>query len=102
PAGYSSASYCLYNLNQKDIYPYVTVPTMVICGVDDKVTPVSESEYIHNHIPNSRISLIPKAGHLCFIEAPTEFRNNVMKFFMNNYRKGNIECPIINIIYLII
>src|SRR5699024_2634421 len=54
PAGYSSASYCLYNLNQKDIYPYVTVPTMVICGVDDKVTPVSESEYIHNHIPNSR------------------------------------------------
>jgi len=81
PSGYSSASYSLYNLNQKNIYPLITVPTMIICGEEDKITPVPESKYIYNHISNSELVTIPKAGHLCFLEAPKKFSDYVINFF---------------------
>lgn len=82
--GYASVSYSLYNLNQKDIYSNIKVPTMVVCGEDDKITPVPEAEYIHNNIPNSSFKLIPKTGHLCFVENPTTFSNYIIDFFIQN------------------
>src|SRR5699024_6141320 len=38
PSGYSSASYSLYNLNQKNIYTFITVPILIIFYVIDKLT----------------------------------------------------------------
>ncbi|PIC65812.1 alpha/beta hydrolase [Sporosarcina sp. P21c] len=83
PAGYISVSQSLFNLNQKDIYGEIDVPTLIICGEEDCVTPIPESEYIHKCIKNSEFVTIPKTGHLCYLEDPVSFNAHVIEFLSN-------------------
>jgi len=46
------------------------VPTLVLCGEEDVVTPPAESEALHRGIAGSRLVLIPRAGHLAALEQP--------------------------------
>ncbi|MFC7395159.1 alpha/beta fold hydrolase [Scopulibacillus cellulosilyticus] len=80
PAGYSSAAYSLYHVNQMKIYPLVNVPTLILCGELDEVTPVSESEMIHSLIPKSEFVTIPHTGHLCYLEDPDQFNYHIINF----------------------
>lgn len=47
-----------------------TVPTVVICGSDDAVTPMKLSEQIHAALPNSRLVRVGGAGHMIVWETP--------------------------------
>lgn len=80
PSGYRSVTYSLSNLNNMDLLPTISVPTLVICGEEDKVTPVSESEVFHQSIQGSRLEIIPNAGHLCYQEDPDTFNEKVINF----------------------
>lgn len=80
PIGFRSVAYSLYHLNQMDILPSISVPTLLICGELDKVTPVSESEVIHHTIKNSSFVTIPGTGHLCYQEDPLRFNIIVLDF----------------------
>lgn len=51
----------------------IDVPTLVLCGEEDVLTPPADSEALHAGISGSRLSLIEKAGHLSNIEAPDRF-----------------------------
>jgi pimeloyl-ACP methyl ester carboxylesterase len=51
----------------------IEIPTLVLCGEEDILTPPSDSVALHAAIPDSRLSLIEKAGHLSSIEAPDQF-----------------------------
>jgi pimeloyl-ACP methyl ester carboxylesterase len=51
----------------------IRVPTLVLCGTEDVLTPPADSEALHAGISGSRLSLIEKAGHLSSIEAPDQF-----------------------------
>ncbi|WP_428908013.1 alpha/beta fold hydrolase [Niallia sp. Krafla_26] len=80
-AGYRGVAYSLYHVNQMDILPRITVPTLIICGEEDRVTPVSESQVFHEKIPHSQMVTIPKTGHLCYQEDASTFNQHVMQFF---------------------
>jgi pimeloyl-ACP methyl ester carboxylesterase len=80
PAGYKSVANSLYHLNQMDEYPKVTVPTLVICGEEDLVTPVSESEIIVERLKDGRLKTITDAGHLSYLEKPKVFNRYVLDF----------------------
>lgn len=80
PPGYRSVSYSLSNLNQMDLLSSISVPTLVICGEVDKVTPVSEAEIFHQSIFGSKLEIIPSAGHLCYQEDPETFNEKVVNF----------------------
>ncbi len=41
----------------------IRTPALVLCGKDDVVTPPKYAEYMHKHIPQSKLVLIDKAGH---------------------------------------
>lgn len=58
----------------------VAVPTLVICGADDTVTPLQMSEQIARGIPGARLAVIPDAGHLTNIEAPDAFNAALLGF----------------------
>ena len=63
-------------MNRPDSRPLlsqITVPTLVICGREDVLTPPSDSEALHSGIADSRLVQIPSAGHLSSIEAPEQF-----------------------------
>lgn len=48
----------------------ITTPTLVLCGSEDKATPVVCSRTIARNIPGARLLLIAGAGHLSAVEAP--------------------------------
>ena len=58
----------------------IDLPTMVVCGEDDLLTPVKYSRYLREKIRNARSVVIPDAGHLVMLEKPEEL-NRVLHSF---------------------
>lgn len=79
-SGYKSVSNSLFNLNQMDDYAKISMPTLVICGEEDQVTPVSESEIIVRNIKNGNLKVIAQTGHLCYQEKPDIFNQHLINF----------------------
>jgi 3-oxoadipate enol-lactonase len=46
------------------------VPTLVVCGDADDLTPLRRSERIAREIPGAELTVLPQIGHLCCEEAP--------------------------------
>ncbi|WP_257350518.1 alpha/beta fold hydrolase [Pseudalkalibacillus decolorationis] len=91
PSGYRSVAYSLYHADQMDLYPLISVPTLIICGEEDKVTPVSESQIIHEGIPKSEFVTIPRTGHLCYQEDPATFNSHVIHFLQKCNTDGTYK-----------
>lgn len=87
PMGFRSVAYSLYHLNQMDILSSISVPTLVICGELDKVTPLGESQIFHEAIKDSKFVTIPGTGHLCYQEDPNCF-NGVVLDFLSSVQKN--------------
>jgi 3-oxoadipate enol-lactonase len=51
----------------------IDVPTAVVVGEDDSITPLEMSQTMSDRIPGATLSIIPGAGHIANIEAPTAF-----------------------------
>jgi len=56
----------------KDL-PEMNVPTCIIWGKNDKVTPVDVAEEFHKLLPDSDLYWIDKCGHAAMMERPEEF-----------------------------
>ena len=41
----------------------IKTPTLVICGRQDKMTPLSLSEFLRDNIPGAKLEAIDQAGH---------------------------------------
>lgn len=48
----------------------VACPTLVLCGRDDRATPLAKSEHIAARIPGAQLVVIEGAGHLSPLEQP--------------------------------
>jgi 3-oxoadipate enol-lactonase len=46
-----------------DTLKTITVPTLIMAGEEDTLTPVADAEIMRQHIKNSRLFTVPKAGH---------------------------------------
>jgi len=58
----------------------IKIPTLIICGSEDCLTPVEYSEYLKNKISNSELKVIEDAGHMVMLEKPKEFNETLEKF----------------------
>ena len=58
----------------------IKVPTLIVVGEEDTVTPPQDSVEMHNAIPGSELVRIPKAGHMANMEQPTVFNDAVARF----------------------
>lgn len=64
----------------------VDVPTLIICGREDTVTPVVQSEFMNQKIKGSELHIIENAGHVTNLEQASEFNkhlHNFLKSFMS-------------------
>jgi pimeloyl-ACP methyl ester carboxylesterase len=50
----------------------IAIPTVVIVGSEDTLTPVNLSQELHDLTPGSKLRIIPGCGHLPPIEKPAE------------------------------
>lgn len=60
----------------------IRVPTLVVCGAEDVITPVAEAEALERAIHASRLAVIPRAGHLANLENPEAY-NSVLTDFLS-------------------
>jgi len=65
----------------------ITVPTLIICGIDDALTPPKYSQYLNNTINGSRIVFIEDAGHMVMMEKPIGVSKSIEEFVRNNSNK---------------
>jgi pimeloyl-ACP methyl ester carboxylesterase len=56
--------------DSRDDLARVSVPTLVMCGRSDPVTPVADHEVIAAKIPGARLEIIEDCGHLSTIQQP--------------------------------
>jgi len=59
----------------------INVPTLVIAGAEDVLTPVAEAERIAGAIAGATLTIIPDAGHLSNLEQPEAFNDALASFF---------------------
>jgi proline iminopeptidase len=60
--------------------PKIKVPTMVMVGKHDWVTPISQSRYIAKHIPRSKLVVFQNSGHMVYIDENKKFLNTMKSF----------------------
>jgi len=58
----------------------IKVPTLVLTGEADRLTPVKYGQYLADHITQARFQVIPGAGHLAMVERPEEVSAAVAEF----------------------
>jgi len=58
----------------------IAVPTLVVCGAEDELTPVSAAETLRDGIPGARLEVLPGAGHLANLETPEAFQAALAAF----------------------
>ena len=66
--------------DNQDILAGINVPTLVVCGAEDEITPPAEAREWATRIPRSEFVEIPAAGHLANIESPAAFNEAVSGF----------------------
>ncbi|MBI3798053.1 MAG: alpha/beta fold hydrolase, partial [Deltaproteobacteria bacterium] len=69
-ASYKQALHAIVTTDFSAVLPKITVPTLVIVGAEDVVTPPSASEFLAKNIAGVSLFRIPGAGHLTNIEKP--------------------------------
>lgn len=50
----------------------IDVPTIIVVGDTDRVTPVEHSEEMQNHIASAQLHRLHKCGHMAALESPEE------------------------------
>ena len=60
----------------------INVPTLLLTGDDDILTGTNEAELMRQHIPNSQLRVIPKAGHYAPWEQP-EDAGRILRQFLD-------------------
>jgi pimeloyl-ACP methyl ester carboxylesterase len=69
----------LGGLNEADVRG-IKAPTLLVWGVNDKLSPPANADKLNAAIAGSRKVLIDKAGHYPFIEQPDQFNAAVREF----------------------
>lgn len=64
----------------------IRLPTLVICGERDKLTPVKYSKYLNENIAGSRLEIIPGAGHMVMAEQ-AEAVNRAVETYLASIQK---------------
>ena len=58
----------------------IDVPTLIIVGDEDTLTPPSEAEAMQARIRGSRLEVVRQAGHICNLERPAAFNHLLIEF----------------------
>ena len=58
----------------------IKIPTLILVGERDNLLPVSESQKMAERIPNSKLVVVPQAGHVFTVEKPEFVNEQIEKF----------------------
>ncbi len=58
----------------------ILVPTLIIVGNADKLTPVKYSQFFKEYVKNSTMTVVKDAGHMSMLEKPEEVNHAIKEF----------------------
>ncbi len=58
----------------------IDLPTLILCGEDDVLTPVLYSQFLHSRIKGSKLEVLPNAGHMVMMESSQAFNEKIREF----------------------
>jgi 3-oxoadipate enol-lactonase len=64
----------------------IAVPTLVVVGKEDAVTPIEEGWRISAGIPGAQLEIVPGAGHICTVEQPSAVAATIGRFLASGGR----------------
>jgi 3-oxoadipate enol-lactonase len=71
PRGIANALHGLAaRADSRAMLPKIAVPTLVLVGEEDMLTPPDEARSLAEAVPGARLVVIPRAGHLANLESP--------------------------------
>ena len=59
------------------LLPGIATPVTLVNGAHDRVVPVSNAEFLHERLPNSRLAIID-AGHFVWEEEPAQYASIIL------------------------
>lgn len=62
----------------------IRVPTLILCGERDLLTPPRYARFLHDQIQGSELILFPECGHISPLEVPDLFNRAVWEFLKKN------------------
>ena len=65
---------CMENLRE------IRVPSLVLVGADDRMTPPKYAQYLNDNLSDSRLEIITNAGHMVMLEQPGELNRKLEEF----------------------
>jgi pimeloyl-ACP methyl ester carboxylesterase len=84
---YGDLSAC-NNLDLTQELGKIKVPALIICGAEDKMTPLDFSRQLATGISGAMLEIIEGAGHMVMLERPAEFNLALDKFASAISREG--------------
>jgi len=61
----------------------IGVPTLAICGDDDRLTPLKYSEFLAANIRGAVLKIVHGAGHIAMLEQPNDVNNVIASFLQS-------------------
>lgn len=80
PQAYRQGAQAVWLADQRQRAAAVAVPSLVLCGSEDRITPPALSEELAALIPGARLERIEGAGHLANAEQPAAFNSAIDRF----------------------
>ncbi|WP_119341849.1 alpha/beta fold hydrolase [Meiothermus hypogaeus] len=62
------------------LLPDIAIPALILVGEEDTLTPPADARQMAVQIPDSRMLIIPQAGHLANLENPKAFNTALLGF----------------------
>lgn len=60
----------------------IQIPTLILCGTEDVMTPPKHSQYLKDHLPNAQLHILEQTGHMLTLEQP-EMVAKLLKQFLD-------------------
>lgn len=87
--GYAHAAEAMAETDHGSALAGIDVPTLVLVGDHDRVTPPEESRRIAAAIPRAEFDILGHAGHLSHMEQPDAFNHRLERFL------GSVEMAVV-------
>jgi pimeloyl-ACP methyl ester carboxylesterase len=80
PESMRTALRAMAEADQRDLLPHIAVPTLLLWGELDARSPLSVARQVEQAILDTKLAVIPGAGHMSNLEQPEPFNDAVREF----------------------
>ncbi len=87
---YRQALHAIVTTDFRPVLPTISVPTIVVVGDQDQVTPPSAARFLATRIPDASLVTIAGSGHLSNLEQPERFNAALDAFLAPHTRRASV------------